>query len=55
MDGDLNESKENLKKVKRGTQSSNNEKAQIIYEYDVLEAFLIDNVGNLQNQHIKKQ
>ena len=54
MDGSGNESKENKNKEKRGPQYSNKEKSQIIYEYDILESFLLGSRG-LQNWHSKKQ
>ena len=55
IDRSGNESKENKNKGKRVTQYSNTDIAQIIYEYDMLEAFLLGSGGNHQSQHIKKQ
>ena len=49
MYGSGNESKENKKKEKIRPQYSNKEKSQIIYEYDMLESFLLGSGGNLQN------
>ena len=49
MDGSRNESNKNKNKEKRRPQYSTKDKSQIIYEYDMLEYFLLGSGGNLQN------
>ena len=41
LDGDGNESRDNKKKGKRGTQSIKNDKLQIIHKYNMLEYFYL--------------
>ena len=55
MDESGNKIKENKNKRKRVPQYSNNEKAHIIYYYDILEDFLLGSGGICQNQHRKNQ
>ena len=54
LDGAGDKIKEQKKKVNRRTQYIINEKSHNMYEYDILKAFLLGGVGNLQNQHSKK-
>ena len=54
MDGAGNGSQENKSKGNRIPQYINNGKSQIIYKYDILEAFSIDSVGNHQNHNSQK-
>ena len=55
MDGYGNESKKNKKKGKTWPKYSNNKKSQIIYDYHMLESFLLSSGGNSKNQNSKKQ
>ena len=55
LDGAGNETKENRNKGKITPQYIKNEKPQIIYEYVILEYFLLGRRGNLQNQQIKNE
>ena len=52
LDGSGNESKDNKKKGKIVPQYSNNDRLQIIYEYYILEAFLLVSGGDFRNQNI---
>ena len=51
----INEGQYNKMEGKRGPQYSNNEKSHIIYEYDMLESFLLDSGGGHLNWHSRNK